>query len=63
MISPYLAGGIISIRACIRDALDASGKNSVDVSCETGLGRWIQELGEDMFSLYGVRSLEPSLHS
>ncbi|KAI0774202.1 DNA photolyase, FAD-binding/Cryptochrome [Fomes fomentarius] len=43
-MSPYLAAGIISIRACIRDALAASGKKSVDINRETGVGRWIQEL-------------------
>lgn len=45
-LSPYLAAGIISARACIREALVASGKKKVDTSRDTGIGRWIQEIGE-----------------
>lgn len=45
-LSPYLSAGIISVRACIREALKASGKTKLDVSRDTGVGRWIQELGE-----------------
>lgn len=45
-ISPYLAAGVISARACVREALKASGKKKLDVSRDTGVGRWIQELGE-----------------
>ncbi|KAM5540439.1 hypothetical protein V8D89_005897 [Ganoderma adspersum] len=43
-LSPYLAAGIISARACIREALAASGKTKVDTSRDTGIGRWIQEI-------------------
>ncbi|KAI0661061.1 DNA photolyase, FAD-binding/Cryptochrome [Cubamyces menziesii] len=43
-ISPYLAAGVISARACVREALKASGKKKLDVSRDTGVGRWIQEL-------------------
>ncbi|PIL37080.1 hypothetical protein GSI_00772 [Ganoderma sinense ZZ0214-1] len=43
-LSPYLAAGIISARACIREALAVSGKTKVDTSPDTGVGRWIQEI-------------------
>ncbi|KAI9001086.1 DNA photolyase, FAD-binding/Cryptochrome [Trametes punicea] len=43
-LSPYLAAGVISARACVREALKASGKKKLDVSRDTGVGRWIQEL-------------------
>ncbi|KAI0750757.1 DNA photolyase, FAD-binding/Cryptochrome [Daedaleopsis nitida] len=43
-MSPYLASGVISARACIREALAASGKENVDTSRDTGVGRWIQEV-------------------
>ncbi|CDO71294.1 hypothetical protein BN946_scf184908.g51 [Trametes cinnabarina] len=43
-LSPYLAAGVISARACVREALRASGKKKLDVSRDTGVGRWIQEL-------------------
>ncbi|KAI0353585.1 hypothetical protein OH77DRAFT_1407066 [Trametes cingulata] len=43
-LSPYLATGVISARACVREALKASGKKKLDVSRDTGVGRWIQEL-------------------
>ncbi|KAI0832344.1 DNA photolyase, FAD-binding/Cryptochrome [Trametes gibbosa] len=43
-LSPYLAAGVISVRACIREALKASAKKKLDVSRDTGVGRWIQEL-------------------
>lgn len=45
--SPYLAAGVISSRACVRATLELS-KNKVqkiDASRETGIGRWVQELG------------------
>ncbi|RDX55540.1 hypothetical protein OH76DRAFT_748996 [Lentinus brumalis] len=43
-LSPYLAAGVISARACVREALVATGKKKVDTSRDTGVGRWIQEL-------------------
>ncbi|EIW62025.1 uncharacterized protein TRAVEDRAFT_44861 [Trametes versicolor FP-101664 SS1] len=43
-LSPYLSAGVISARACVREALKASGKKKLDVSRDTGVGRWIQEL-------------------
>ncbi|KAI0677169.1 DNA photolyase, FAD-binding/Cryptochrome [Trametes maxima] len=43
-LSPYLAAGIVSARACVREALAASSKKKLDVSRDTGVGRWIQEL-------------------
>ncbi|KAI0772620.1 DNA photolyase, FAD-binding/Cryptochrome [Irpex lacteus] len=45
-LSPYLAAGVISSRACVRATLELS-KNKVqkiDASRETGIGRWVQEL-------------------
>lgn len=44
-LSPYLAAGVVSARTCVREALAASGKTKVDTSRDTGLGRWIQEIG------------------
>lgn len=45
--SPYLAAGVISARECVRAtvALSESKKPSVDASRDTGVGRWVQELG------------------
>ncbi|KAH9943504.1 DNA photolyase, FAD-binding/Cryptochrome [Epithele typhae] len=43
-MSPYLAAGVISARACIRDALKICGTKKVDASRDTGVGRWIQEI-------------------
>ncbi|OJT04121.1 Deoxyribodipyrimidine photo-lyase [Trametes pubescens] len=43
-LSPYLSAGVISARACVREALKASGKKKLDVCRDTGVGRWIQEL-------------------
>ncbi|CCM03144.1 uncharacterized protein FIBRA_05266 [Fibroporia radiculosa] len=42
-LSPYLAAGVISARQCIRATTEfSSGK--IDVSSETGIGRWVQEI-------------------
>ncbi|KAH9951658.1 DNA photolyase [Amylocystis lapponica] len=45
-LSPYLATGVISARECIRATLELSeNKNRrIDVSRETGVGRWVQEI-------------------
>lgn len=45
--SPYLAAGVISARECIRATmqLSASKAPKVDVSRDTGSGRWVQEIG------------------
>ncbi|KAK7695928.1 hypothetical protein QCA50_000567 [Cerrena zonata] len=44
-MSPYLSAGIISARACIRATMELSeGKKKVDVSRDTGIGRWVQEI-------------------
>lgn len=45
-LSPYLAAGIISARECVRAtlALSDSKHPKVDVSRDTGIGRWVQEL-------------------
>lgn len=38
---------MISARHCIRATLELSDvKKKVDVSRETGIGRWVQELGK-----------------
>ncbi|EJF61171.1 hypothetical protein DICSQDRAFT_61271 [Dichomitus squalens LYAD-421 SS1] len=43
-MSPYLAAGVISARTCVREALETCGKKKVDISRDTGVGRWIQEI-------------------
>ncbi|KAF9818336.1 hypothetical protein IEO21_02851 [Rhodonia placenta] len=45
-LSPYLAAGVISARECIRATmqLSASKAPKVDVSRDTGSGRWVQEI-------------------
>ena len=53
--SPYLAAGIISPRACIRATMELSdGKKKVDVSRDTGIGRWVQEIGADLIWYSGL---------
>ena len=41
---PYLAAGIISIRACLRAILSASPNGKLPMTRDTGLGSWTQEL-------------------
>ncbi|KAJ3558371.1 hypothetical protein NM688_g965 [Phlebia brevispora] len=43
-LSPYLAAGVISARECVRATMEYSGSKKVDLSRETGIGRWVQEL-------------------
>ncbi|EKM59785.1 uncharacterized protein PHACADRAFT_158212 [Phanerochaete carnosa HHB-10118-sp] len=45
-LSPYLAAGVISARECVRAtrALSEGKHSKVDVSRDTGVGRWVQEL-------------------
>ncbi|CAL1700848.1 unnamed protein product [Somion occarium] len=43
-LSPYLAAGIISGRACIRATMELSNAKKVDASRDTGIGRWVQEI-------------------
>ncbi|KAI0796742.1 DNA photolyase [Abortiporus biennis] len=45
-LSPYLSAGIISARECIRETMELSNAKAkkVDVSRETGIGRWVQEV-------------------
>ncbi|PSS35478.1 hypothetical protein PHLCEN_2v1633 [Hermanssonia centrifuga] len=45
-LSPYLAAGVISARECVRATMELSENQSkkIDVSKETGVGRWVQEL-------------------
>ncbi|KAI0939215.1 hypothetical protein AcV5_000697 [Taiwanofungus camphoratus] len=52
-LSPYLAAGVISARACIRATLELSESKhaKVDASRETGVGRWVQEIAwRDFYS-------------
>lgn len=42
-LSPYLATGILSIRACLRAVLQAN-KGKLPMTRDTGLGSWTQEL-------------------
>jgi len=42
-LSPYLAAGVISLRACVRAAM-ALNKNKLDVERSNGIGMWTQEL-------------------
>ncbi|KAL0067544.1 DNA photolyase phr1 [Marasmius tenuissimus] len=43
-LSPYLAAGVISARACIRATLTMQKSKKVDGGKETGIGRWVQEV-------------------
>ncbi|KZT12525.1 DNA photolyase [Laetiporus sulphureus 93-53] len=45
-LSPYLAAGVISARECVRATMELSSntKQKIDVSGDTGVGRWVQEL-------------------
>ncbi|KAJ6539467.1 DNA photolyase, FAD-binding/Cryptochrome [Mycena capillaripes] len=43
-ISPYLAAGVISARACIRATVSSDKIMKIDSSKTTGIGRWIQEV-------------------
>ena len=44
--SPYLAAGVISSRECIRAALELVGATKVQGNRDTGVGMWIQEIGD-----------------
>ena len=46
LYSPYLAAGVISSRECIRAALELVGARKVHANRDTGVGMWIQEIGE-----------------
>jgi deoxyribodipyrimidine photo-lyase len=45
-MSPYLPAGVISARACIREAMKMSGKKGgkVDGGKDSGVGFWVQEI-------------------
>ncbi|KAH9844228.1 DNA photolyase [Rhodofomes roseus] len=43
-LSPYLAAGIISARTCVRATTELSANKKIDVSRDTGIGRWNQEI-------------------
>ncbi|KAI0701814.1 DNA photolyase [Cytidiella melzeri] len=45
-LSPYLAAGVISARACVRATMELTGNKAkkIDASRDTGIGRWVQEL-------------------
>lgn len=45
-LSPYLSAGVISPRECIRATMTLGGLKKVDAGRTTGIGRWVQELGE-----------------
>lgn len=46
--SPYLAAGVISSRECIRAALELVGATKVNANRDTGIGMWIQEIGDHL---------------
>lgn len=46
--SPYLAAGVISARACVRATTELTANKKIDVSRDTGIGRWNQEIGEHL---------------
>ena len=46
--SPYLAAGVISSRECIRAALELVGAAKVNANRDTGIGMWIQEIGDHL---------------
>ncbi|KAG9086554.1 hypothetical protein FRC06_003028 [Ceratobasidium sp. 370] len=43
-ISPYLASGVISARACVRAAMEVSGVNKIDVNKTSGPMVWVSEV-------------------
>ncbi|KAJ7498792.1 FAD binding domain of DNA photolyase-domain-containing protein [Mycena latifolia] len=43
-ISPYLAAGILSARACVRATMPDQKGGKVDGGKTTGIGRWVQEV-------------------
>lgn len=43
-ISPYLASGVISARACVRGTMELAKLKKVDAGRNTGIGRWVQEV-------------------
>jgi len=43
--SPYLAAGVISARECVRAALEFLGSKKVQANRDSGVGMWIQEIG------------------
>ncbi|EPT03717.1 hypothetical protein FOMPIDRAFT_1115869 [Fomitopsis schrenkii] len=43
-LSPYLAAGVISARACVRATTALTASKKIDVSRDTGIGRWNQEV-------------------
>ncbi|KAL5530213.1 PHR1_2 [Sanghuangporus sanghuang] len=43
-LSPYLASGVISARACIRATLDLLKRKSVEAGRNNGTGMWVQEI-------------------
>ncbi|KAL0949422.1 hypothetical protein HGRIS_009483 [Hohenbuehelia grisea] len=43
-LSPYLAAGVISVRACIRATMELRKSKTVDSSRQNGMGVWVQEI-------------------
>lgn len=46
--SPYLAAGVISARECVRAALEFLGTRKVQTNRDSGVGMWIQEIGNNL---------------
>jgi deoxyribodipyrimidine photo-lyase len=44
--SPYLAAGVISARECVRTVLEFEGTRKVKTNRDSGVGMWIQEIGD-----------------
>jgi deoxyribodipyrimidine photolyase len=57
-LSPYLSAGVISARQCVRATMSLTGLRKVDAGKTTGIGRWVQELGRNGFTI-----LETGIHS
>jgi deoxyribodipyrimidine photo-lyase len=46
--SPYLSSGVISARECVRQTLQLTGKQKVQIGRDNGVGMWVQEVGESL---------------
>lgn len=58
--SPYLAAGVISARECIRAALEFLGSKKVQSNRDSGVGMWIQEIGDYKFVVSHLRLTQVS---
>jgi len=50
LLSPYLASGVISARACIRGTMELLNAKKVEGGRDSGVGMWVQEVGTFWFS-------------